>query len=127
VSDPDKCAVEPVIAAASPREQPPGGRHCRARNDAHSRRRVGPSDDGERPGGTPKRALIPPEVEQLNRLAHAGYMRGVARWAGNCIEVNARSGPLTDELRAMVTGCESQVVLAFAERCLETDHGTRFS
>ena len=78
--------------------------------DTHSREHVGPSDDGEHPRDIPKRGLIPPALEQLNRLAHAG----VTRQAGNRVEVDARSQRLADAPRAMVMGGESQVLPAIA-------------
>jgi hypothetical protein len=70
--------------------------------------------------------LISPALEQLNRLAHAGVMGGVARWAGNSVEVDARSRSLANAPCAMATDQELQAVLAFIERCPETDHGGSF-
>jgi hypothetical protein len=71
--------------------------------------------------------LTPPVLEQFNRLALAGVMRGVARWAGNSVEVDARSSPLADAPCAMATDQELQTVIALIERCPETDHRARLS
>jgi hypothetical protein len=54
-------------------------------------------------------------------------MRGVARRAGNSVEVDARSRPLADAPCAMATDQELQTVLALIERCPETDHRARLS
>jgi len=65
--------------------------------------------------------LIPPELEQLNRLAHAGVIRGVSRWAGNSVEVDARSRPLADVPCPMAMDQALLTVLPLIERCPETD------
>jgi hypothetical protein len=54
-------------------------------------------------------------------------MRGVARWAGNSVEVDARSRPLADAPCAMAMDQELQTALALIERCPETDRGARLS